>query len=188
MVLFSSMVVTAKAETLTHDLARLLVRTSATVRLDYPGCSSVPVGPGLFLPARRVFLPLLPGEQTSGVVTLSPSPTEMTIVVSSEHLIDATTSSENTYAAIEAERNSGERFGTQPLAVTGERHVNGLRCAELLLFPVTVDSSGGLWFHPTVQVSVSGRIVSESDFISPIDETRPAWANSPWSRPASCWA
>ena len=173
MVLFSTMVITARAETLTHDLARLQVSAGATVRIDYPGYLSVPVGPGLFLPARRALLPLLPGEQTNGVVALSSSPTEMTTVVSSEQLLDATTSSENTHAAVAAERNSNERFGAQPLAVAGDRYVNDFRCAELLLFPVTVDSSGGLWFHPTVQVSVSGRIVSESDFISPIDETRP---------------
>ncbi|MCX6834959.1 MAG: C25 family cysteine peptidase [candidate division Zixibacteria bacterium] len=58
------------------------------------------------------------------------------------------------------------------MAVTGERYVNGLRCAELLLFPVTVDWSGHLWFHPSVQVSVSGRVIPENDFIPPVDEER----------------
>jgi hypothetical protein len=172
-VLLASMVVSAKAETLIHDFEQMQVQTGATIRVDYPECLSVPVGPGLVLPARRVFLPLLPGENTDDVVALSSSPTEMTTVVSSEQLVDATTSSENTYAAIEAERNSVNRIGTWPLAVTGERNVNDLRCAELLLFPVTVDSSGRLWFHPSVQISVSGRYIMESDLISPVDEARP---------------
>jgi len=176
--LFSSIPISARTETLAFDRERLQVLSGATIRLDYPGCSAVQVGPGLVLPARRVLLPLLPGEQTNSVVTLSPSPIAMTIVVSPEHLLDATTSSEYTYAAVEEERNAADRFGAQPLTITGEQYVNGLRCAELLLFPVTVDASGHLSFHATVQVSVFGRIVSENDFVSPVDETRPGRSES----------
>ena len=164
--------VNIEAESLTHDQEHLTIATGKVNKVDYPGYVAVPVGSDLVLAARRVFVTLLPGEHPENIAAVSPSAAQMALVVSPEGLDDVTTSSEGTYSAIEAERNSANRLGEQPLFIVGEHHIGDLRCAELLLLPVTVDSSGHLWFHPSVQIAVSGRDISEGDFVSLPTEPR----------------
>jgi len=68
-----------------------------------------------------------------------------------------------------------EKAGLEPVYTVGEVVHDGRRYASLLVFPVTIDSFGKLTFHPTVDIYVGTRLVSEEQLLLP-EEVYKSWS------------
>jgi hypothetical protein len=170
-----------QAEGLSFERDRLSIEVGEITTVEYPDGRPVPVGSGLILVARPYVLALEPDEKADQFIAELDTVIDLGMVVPSDYLRDAVTSADDEYASVVAERNSVGRFGFRPLEITGERSVDGRRCVELLVFPVTVDSTGRLLFHPSIDLTVNGRPVAPSEFI-PHDEAVVSWREA---RPAA---
>jgi len=148
---------------LQFDRSLLESSTGSPARYEFPDCESVPIGQNLSLPARSLLLPLSEGELVKSIHVVSLPGEELGGLIPVTDLRDDVTSDSPLYTSIVAERNNNSRLGFRPVEVLGEIRVGGHRYADLLVFPVTVNAEGRLYFHDSITVSISGRVVSSTE-------------------------
>lgn len=153
-------------QSMTFSQAQVTVSQEDAVVAKYPDANQIAIGPQLTLSARPLLVPLAVSEGAGDLSTVSASTVDMGIVVPYNQINDATTSAENIYAEIEHERNSGDRLGSHVVEVIGDITIDGRRYADLLVFPVTVDSCGRLCFHSDINITLSGRTISQPDLLT----------------------
>jgi len=172
--LLGALASSAQAESLRFEPTFLSVDAGQITTVDYPDCRLTPIGTGLMLPARALVLALEPDEHPDQISADPGMVIDLGIVVPPEYLRDGVTSADDAYASVVRDRNSNVRPGSRSLEVIAERSVHARRYVELMVFPVTVDSTGRLLFHPSMDLSVNGRTVLATGLI-PYDEAAASW-------------
>ena len=154
------------SQTITFAPGQVTVSQGDAITAEYPGARQIAIGPQFTLSARPLLIPLEDSQSIGDLSSASALSVDMGIVVPFNQINDATTSSENTYTEVEHEHNSTERLGAHVVEVIGEVVLRGRRYADVLVFPVTADTCGRLWFHPDVDLTLAGRAVSEPELLS----------------------
>jgi hypothetical protein len=160
--------------TLTFDSPQLHTVQGSMLAVECPGLKTTPVSESLSLPLQPLLLVLQPGERLDDIQFISGDSTIIGNLAPLNQIWDAVTSSEAVYAKVEREHNTINRLGGQPLVVLDELTINGQRYADLLIFPVTVDTNGTLWSHPSLSISVGERSIAATDLL-PRNEATTGW-------------
>ncbi len=148
------------------DSSQLVVNHGTTTTIRLGTNNTIEVLTGLSLPVQSALVPLHPGESPENITFADGPVTKMGILAPHKPVWDGVTSSEDAYVSVEREHNSSAHLGMQPVIVLGETSVNNQRYGELMIFPVTVDSSGSLSLHASLTINIDGRMIAASELLS----------------------
>jgi len=115
---------------------------------DWP---QIQVSATLFLPAREMAIELTSGQSLSQLVIEQQHREAIGQLSVDIMLVDKPTSLDGRYEQLSLELGS-ERLGAQTIHLLGEMTINGKRYARCLVFPVTVDSAGELFFCDSLTI------------------------------------
>jgi hypothetical protein len=160
---------TGQAASLAWDRTDLRIQGNS---VEMSECRQVPIGDGLSLPARSVYLPLAAGQELTDIEYCNDADFELGLNVPIASLNDGVTADGDRYAAVVSEHNSSGRLGFSPVEIIGRIVIDGVAYAELLVFPVTVDQNGRTWFHADVDLALKGRQVVSAELIDREDLPR----------------
>jgi hypothetical protein len=147
------------------ETAALSFQTSkpAVDGASFPGQLTVPIAMDVSLTAVEYLLPLEAGEEAGSIHAYANDRVHRDIQALS--LENMTTSDSHIYDSLLATERAPRALAGNVVHVAGEIDLNGRRYAELLVFPVTVDSAGQSWFNRSVVIQVGERTVNQPDLI-----------------------
>ncbi len=150
---------------LTWNESRLQIVEESGLSVQFDGCQQLRVSAELTLPTRPLLIALPETATAESLQVVSTSSRRLDPGRPVSPPRDFTTSADPIYTAMVVERNEAGLVGSRPIEVIGELQFNGIRYADLLAFPVTIDPDGQLWLHETVELSIDGRIIASTDLI-----------------------
>lgn len=164
-ILGSLLVVAQAAQSTTLIFDSELVRISPDGHdISYDTLSPVIVGSSTKLPALHSFLRLGANESAADFAVVSADSTPIGRSRDAHALDDLPTSIDAESFPPLIDRRPGAQLGSSPLQVVGEFALNGQRYAEMLVFPVTIDLQGVLWFHSSIQIATPKRKIEAMEF------------------------
>ncbi|RKX26564.1 MAG: hypothetical protein DRP45_03270 [Candidatus Zixiibacteriota bacterium] len=149
--------------TISFDPSEATVGSNASV-IEYTDAHRVTVGMELSLPCFEYLLELNDGESLSLIESQAAGLSAIGQVERSL-LHDAPTSENNEYGLLPALPSTEFRLGFSTVHVTGRINLNDQHFAQLLVFPITVDADGVLWFNQSVAIKIDGAEVDPSTLV-----------------------
>ncbi|MEA2031042.1 MAG: C25 family cysteine peptidase, partial [candidate division Zixibacteria bacterium] len=122
------------------------------------------VGSSVNLSYCSYLIELLPGETVSSISWHVSSPQLLAHLKVGNPFSDKTTSLHN-YEALQSPLQAP--LGNMPVRIDASSIDGNHRYARIMIFPVTLDSSGSCYFSDSITIAVGGRLISETDLLLP---------------------
>ncbi len=157
---------TSAAETRTLEFDPALVRYEiGTTEIAYSDCQSLVVLQGLCLPTEVYYICLRPGEQISSLSWSVVRSAPLTEVKLQSPRPDVPTALDGATVPTVTYPDSAPKLGHSVIYVDREIRCSERRLARIVVFPVTVDSSGSFLLNELVTIRVADRVVSADELI-----------------------
>ena len=144
------------------ELARF---DAAELDFSYDEFEKVAVGYRLQLPVVRLLAPLRDDEIADSVSFFSEAPVLLKLILPEFFLEDIITAVDQPDWSVDNLDPRRLQLGPLPVVSTGEVRIDSERYLGLLLFPFTVDSTGLVWRHHSISISIGSRDLTPSDLV-----------------------
>lgn len=138
---------------------------AAGLNFSYDDYEKAAVGSELELPVLRLLVLLRTDEIADSVSFLSEAPVALEPDLPEALFEDIMTSVDESDRLMDGLGPRQLQLGRMPVVSTGEVRIGGDRYAGLLLFPLTVDSTGRLLQHHSITISIGSRVLTGSDLV-----------------------
>jgi len=151
--------------------------------VGYPDLEKTPVGQEIQLGARSCLI-LLGENEATGSIQYTTNGDKIIGYFDRENIFtDRVTSTTDDSYPGGADYYEREKIGSRAVYIAGEKQYHNERYAMILIFPVTVDTSGELTFHREINLAIGAKTITGEQLLSE-DEVR-TWSLSKntWTAP-----
>ncbi|MFZ5980327.1 MAG: C25 family cysteine peptidase [Candidatus Zixiibacteriota bacterium] len=162
--LFPARLAAQGTATLTFEETRVELRND-NFSVGYPDFDKIPVGGEIQLAARTVLVRLEENE-SAGMIRFVTVDKHIGYFERNHIFTDRTTSAEDNFHSDGTGFYEQEKIGSRAGYFVGEKKYDRSRYAEIMLFPVTVDTDGALTFHRSITLTVGDRVITGEQLLS----------------------
>jgi len=156
------------ADQLTFERGSLQIDVRSS-EFSYMGYSEVITADGLTLPATSYWLPLEDNQTVDMVRFEITRHASLGLAPAADESAALTTSDDSRYDSLLRADNLVTRFGRRAVEVTGQIATGDGRYAELMVFPVSVDENGEIWFNEAINFFVGEDTIDVGALLPSLD-------------------